>query len=162
MTWHAPLVDQVARALDEQLARLSRGDLARDSLERFGALILVRDEDEAVGLSNLFAPEHLHVSTAEPGSPAPRLTNAGAIFLGHLTPVAVGDYAAGPSHVLPTGGTAVGFGTLGQRFPQAIEPDLGDPRGAERAGPRRPPAGRRRGPERPSLERRYTPFRACQ
>ena len=106
LTWHAPLVDQVSRALDDQLARLSRGDLARDSLERFGALILVRDEDEAVRLSNLFAPEHLHVSTAEPDRLLPALTNAGAIFLGHLTPVAVGDYAAGPSHVLPTGGTA--------------------------------------------------------
>jgi histidinol dehydrogenase len=106
LTWHAPLVDQVARVLEEQLARLSRGDLARDSLERFGALILVRDEDEAVRLSNLFAPEHLHVSTADPERLLPALSNAGAIFLGHHTPVAVGDYAAGPSHVLPTGGTA--------------------------------------------------------
>jgi histidinol dehydrogenase len=85
---------------------LSRGDLARESLERFGALILVRDEDEAVNLTNLIAPEHLHVSTADPDRLANRLTNAGAIFLGHYTPVAVGDYAAGPSHVLPTGGTA--------------------------------------------------------
>jgi histidinol dehydrogenase len=69
-------------------------------------LILVRDEDEAVRLSNLIAPEHLHVSTADPDRLAERLTDAGAIFLGHHTPVAVGDYAAGPSHVLPTGGTA--------------------------------------------------------
>lgn len=106
LTWHAPLVEQVGRALEDQLARLGRGDLARDSLERFGALILVRDEAEAVRLSNLFAPEHLHVSTADPERLLPALTNAGAIFLGHLTPVAVGDYAAGPSHVLPTGGTA--------------------------------------------------------
>jgi histidinol dehydrogenase len=106
LTWHAPLVEQVGKALEEELARLGRGDLARDSLERFGALILVRDEDEAVRLSNLFAPEHLHVSTAEPERLLPALTNAGAIFLGHYTPVAVGDYAAGPSHVLPTGGTA--------------------------------------------------------
>jgi histidinol dehydrogenase len=89
-----------------QLARLSRGDLARESLERFGALILARDEDEAVFLTNLIAPEHLHVSTADPDRIAERVTNAGAIFLGHDTPVAVGDYAAGPSHVLPTGGTA--------------------------------------------------------
>ncbi|MEO6811316.1 MAG: histidinol dehydrogenase, partial [Isosphaeraceae bacterium] len=106
ITWEPSLIDQVADVLVEQLANLSRGDLARDSLERFGALILVRDEDEAVELSNAIAPEHLHVSTADPERLAVRLTDAGAIFLGHYTPVAVGDYAAGPSHVLPTGGTA--------------------------------------------------------
>jgi histidinol dehydrogenase len=106
ITWEADLIDRVAEALAQQLAWLSRGDLARESLERFGALILVRDEDEAVHLTNLIAPEHLHVSTADPDRLAERLTNAGAIFLGHYTPVAVGDYAAGPSHVLPTGGTA--------------------------------------------------------
>src|SRR5262249_8791558 len=106
ITWEPDLIDRVAEALAQQLATLSRGDLARDSLERFGALILVRDEDEAVTLSNLIAPEHLHVSTSDPERLAARLVNAGAIFLGHDTPVAVGDYAAGPSHVLPTGGTA--------------------------------------------------------
>ena len=106
ITWEPNLIDRVAEALDEQLARLSRGDLARDSLERFGALILVKDEHEAVDLTNQIAPEHLHVSTSDPDRLAGRLTNAGAIFLGHETPVAVGDYAAGPSHVLPTGGTA--------------------------------------------------------
>jgi histidinol dehydrogenase len=106
ITWEPDLIDRVAEALDEQLSRLSRGDLARDSLERFGALILVRDEDEAIELANQIAPEHLHVSTSDPDRLAARLTNAGAIFLGHETPVAVGDYAAGPSHVLPTGGTA--------------------------------------------------------
>ena len=106
IAWEPDLIERVAEALDEQLARLSRGDLARDSLERFGALILVKDEDEAVTLTNQIAPEHLHVSTSDPDRLAERLTNAGAIFLGHETPVAVGDYAAGPSHVLPTGGTA--------------------------------------------------------
>lgn len=106
LTWEPSLIDRVGRVLEEQLARLGRGDLARDSLERFGALILVRDEAEAVKLSNLFAPEHLHVSTDDPERLLPVLTDAGAIFLGHHAPVAVGDYAAGPSHVLPTGGTA--------------------------------------------------------
>jgi histidinol dehydrogenase len=106
LTWEPALIDRVVGALEIQLSELSRGDLARDSLERFGALIHVRDEEEAARLSNLFAPEHLHVSTAEPKRLLPSLTNAGAIFLGHHTPVAVGDYAAGPSHVLPTGGTA--------------------------------------------------------
>ncbi len=106
ITWEPDLIDRVDAALAEQLDRLSRGDLARESLERFGALILVRDEAEAIALTNLIAPEHLHVSTSDPDRLADRLTNAGAIFLGHETPVAVGDYAAGPSHVLPTGGTA--------------------------------------------------------
>jgi histidinol dehydrogenase len=106
ITWESSLIDRVAEALDDQLGRLARGELARASLERFGALILVKDEDEAVELSNSIAPEHLHVSTSDPSRLAERLTNAGAIFLGHDTPVALGDYAAGPSHVLPTGGTA--------------------------------------------------------
>ena len=105
LTWAPGLIDRVIDALDDQLGHLARGDLARDSLERFGALIQVRDAAEAVTLSNLLAPEHLHVSTADPRSLLPHLTNAGAIFLGHHTPVAAGDYAAGPSHVLPTGGT---------------------------------------------------------
>ncbi len=121
LTWEPRLIDQVAQAVDSQLAGLSRGSLARQSLERFGALVRVRDEDEAVAMSNQIAPEHLHVSTAEPRKLLDRLTNAGAIFLGHYAPVAAGDYAAGPSHVLPTGGTALGFGTLGQRFSQAVE-----------------------------------------
>jgi histidinol dehydrogenase len=106
VTWERGLLDQVATALENQLAQLSRGELARDSLERFGAFVLTRDEDEAVSIANLIAPEHLHVSTDEPKRLLSRLYNAGAIFLGHHTPVAAGDYAAGPSHVLPTGGTA--------------------------------------------------------
>jgi histidinol dehydrogenase len=106
LTWERRLLDQVVLKLDEQLGRLSRGGLARASLERFGALVLTRDSDEAIAIANQIAPEHLHVSTAEPKRLLPRLTNAGAIFLGHFSPVAAGDYAAGPSHVLPTGGTA--------------------------------------------------------
>jgi histidinol dehydrogenase len=106
ITWEPGLIDRVEDALVDQLGRLSRGDLARESLERFGALILARDEDEAIALTNLIAPEHLHVSTSDPDRIADRVDNAGAIFLGHDTPVALGDYSAGPSHVLPTGGTA--------------------------------------------------------
>jgi histidinol dehydrogenase len=106
ITWEPDLIDRVTDALAVQLGHLERGDLAREALEQFGALILARDEDEAVALTNDIAPEHLHVSTTDAHRLAARLTNAGAIFLGHYTPVAVGDYAAGPSHVLPTGGTA--------------------------------------------------------
>jgi histidinol dehydrogenase len=106
VTWHAPLLDAVATAVDRQLARLERGELARESLESFGALVLAADEREAIALVNRLAPEHLHIATRDPEALVERVENAGAIFLGPYTPVAVGDYAAGPSHVLPTGGTA--------------------------------------------------------
>lgn len=106
ITWHAPLVAAVKAELDRQLAQLPRGDLARQSLEEYGALIVARDADEAARLSDLLAPEHLHISTETPEEMLQYVQNAGAIFLGHFTPVALGDYVAGPSHVLPTGGTA--------------------------------------------------------
>lgn len=106
VTWHAPLLDAVESALESQLGKLSRGELARESLEQFGALVLARDEKEAVACVNDLAPEHLHIATENAEELCERIENAGAIFLGPYTPVAVGDYAAGPSHVLPTGGTA--------------------------------------------------------
>ena len=106
ITWHPPLVPQVLAAINRQLAELDRGGLARTSLEQYGACLIARDMDEACQLSDLLVPEHLHISTANPEQPLARLQNAGAIFLGHFTPVALGDYIAGPSHVLPTGGTA--------------------------------------------------------
>lgn len=112
ITWHRPLVDAVEAALDDQLARLSRGELAAASLAEYGAFILTRDDVEAVELTNLMAPEHLHLSVRDPAAMAELIPNAGAIFLGHWAPVAAGDYVAGPSHVLPTGGTARWAGGL--------------------------------------------------
>jgi histidinol dehydrogenase len=106
VTWHAPLLDAVEMALEKQLVQLSRGELARESLEQFGALVLARAPDEAIACVNELAPEHLHIATENAEELGERIDNAGAIFLGHYTPVALGDYAAGPSHVLPTGGTA--------------------------------------------------------
>lgn len=106
ITWHLPLIEAVKVELSRQLANLPRGDLARDSLNDYGALILAKNADQAAELSDLLAPEHLHISTAEPERMLAKIQNAGAIFMGHDTPVAVGDYFAGPSHVLPTGGTA--------------------------------------------------------
>lgn len=106
VTWHPPLLEALPAALERQLADLPRGDLARDSLEQFGALIQVRDPQEAVHLVNQLAPEHLHIATRQPAVLAEKIDCAGAIFLGHYTPVALGDYVAGPSHVLPTGATA--------------------------------------------------------
>ncbi len=106
ITWHEPLIAEVRAALEQQLCALPRGDLARQSLEDYGALILARSETEAAELTDMLAPEHLHISMDEPERMLSRVRNAGAIFLGHYTPVALGDYIAGPSHVLPTGGTA--------------------------------------------------------
>ena len=96
----------MAAALESQLAGLSRADLTRESLEQFGALVLARDAEEAVDIVNQIAPEHLQIAAENAEELCEQIDNAGAIFLGPYTPVAVGDYAAGPSHVLPTGGTA--------------------------------------------------------
>lgn len=106
ITWHEPLLDAVESALRCQLGKLPRGELARAALQRFGALVLARDPVQAIEWTNLLGPEHLHIQTREPAKIADRIDNAGAIFLGAHTPVAIGDYVAGPSHVLPTGGTA--------------------------------------------------------
>ncbi len=97
---------ETAVEIERQLGTLDRGDLAAKSLEDFGALILTEDDTASVGLTNEIAPEHLHIATEDAESRLPDYVNAGAIFLGPYSPVAVGDYVAGPSHVLPTGGTA--------------------------------------------------------
>jgi histidinol dehydrogenase len=104
--WDGDVLDAAVAELDRQLAGLDRGDLARQSLEEFGAVILARDADEACALANEIAPEHLHIATEHAAELAEKIDHAGAIFLGNYTPVALGDYAAGPSHVLPTSGTA--------------------------------------------------------
>jgi histidinol dehydrogenase len=106
VTWYPPLLDAVEAALEQQLRLLDRGELARGCLEQFGALVLTRNAEEAIACVNELAPEHLHIASRDAEKLADRVDHAGAIFLGNYTPVALGDYAAGPSHVLPTGGTA--------------------------------------------------------
>jgi histidinol dehydrogenase len=106
ITWHEPLVEEVTASMERQLSQLPRGDLARESLETFGALVVARDAQEAVACANQIGPEHLHIQARQPEVLAEGISNAGALFLGPYTPVALGDYVAGPSHVLPTGGTA--------------------------------------------------------
>jgi len=106
VTWHNDLPDEVERSLNKQLNHLDRGEQARDCLQEYGAFVVVKDRAEGVKVVNELAPEHLHVQTRDPEAFAEKVDNAGAIFLGPFTPVALGDYAAGPSHVLPTGGTA--------------------------------------------------------
>ena len=106
ITWSATVLNATAAELDRQLRTLPRGKLARQCLEDFGALILCRDADEACELADEIAPEHLHIATDDAERLLKNIRYAGAAFLGNHSPVAIGDYAAGPSHVLPTGGTA--------------------------------------------------------
>lgn len=92
--------------LERHLRRLDRADLTLSSLREFSAVIRVEGLDQAIEWTQMLAPEHLHLQTAQNEAIIPKLTNAGAIFDGEWTPVALGDYVAGPSHVLPTGATA--------------------------------------------------------
>ena len=100
------LRDAVAVELKKQLASLSRREIAIRSLQDQGALITTASFDEALDLANQFAAEHLELAVADPLLALSSIRNAGAIFLGHSTPEALGDYLAGPNHVLPTAGTA--------------------------------------------------------
>ena len=106
VTWSEQALEATARELERQVAGLSRCEETRQSLRDFGCLILVRDEDQACRITDLIAPEHLHIAIDNAERLVPNIRNAGATFLGNYSPVALGDYAAGPSHVLPTGGTA--------------------------------------------------------
>jgi len=102
----------VRAEVESQLTQLSRENIARQSIERFGAIIVARDLDEAIAFSNRIAPEHLELAVDAPFEVLPKIRHAGAIFLGHHTPEAAGDYLAGPNHTLPTGGTARFFSPL--------------------------------------------------
>lgn len=106
ITWSRRVWEATADELARQVAGLSRCELTVQSLQDFGALVLARDADEACALTDSIAPEHLHIATDDAERLLPRIHHAGATFLGPYSPVALGDYAAGPSHVLPTGGTA--------------------------------------------------------
>ena len=115
VTDSAGLAQSVKAAVETQLEALSRVEIARQSLSAFGAIMVVENVEVAIELANHIAPEHLELQVAEPMDVAPRIRNAGAIFLGPYTPEPVGDYMAGPNHVLPTAGTA--------RFSSALSVD---------------------------------------
>lgn len=100
------LAEDVKRRLPDQCDGLSRSDIIEESLGRNGFIFIVKDMGEAIELSNRIGPEHLELAIDDPLKILDRVENAGAVFLGHYTPEAVGDYWAGPSHVLPTGGTS--------------------------------------------------------
>lgn len=108
-----PLADAVKVEIENWLQKLSREEIARKSIEERGAIIVTKDMDEAIELMNEIAPEHLEVVTTSPFDLLPYIKHAGAIFLGHNTPEAIGDYIAGPNHTLPTGGTAKFYSPLG-------------------------------------------------
>ena len=113
ITQSQALADKVKIEIENWLVKLPREKIARKSIEDRGAIIVTKDMDEAIRLMNEIAPEHLEVATKSPFELLPFIKHAGAIFLGHNTPEAIGDYIAGPNHTLPTGGTAKFYSPLG-------------------------------------------------
>ncbi len=107
------LVNRVQDAVTRQLKDLDRAKIARKSLVDRGAIVVTKDLAQSIELANEYAAEHLVLAVEDPDTQMKNVENAGAIFLGHYTPVAVGDYIAGPNHTLPTGGTARFFSPLG-------------------------------------------------
>lgn len=99
-------LNQVSDAITEHLKDLPKADIARTSIENRGALVLVKDRNEAIELINQVAPEHLQLCVDDAAAMSEHIRHAGAIFMGRYTPEAIGDYCAGPNHVLPTSGTA--------------------------------------------------------
>ena len=100
------LADEVAKEVEQQLKGLERQAIAAESLENRGMIVVVTNIDEAIELANLYAPEHLSLMVDKADAYIDRVSNAGCIFIGGRSTVVLGDYVAGPSHVLPTGGTA--------------------------------------------------------
>lgn len=106
LTPSAELAQRVAQEIDRQLQTLERRDIAAQSLERNGCIVVVESLDEALELANKYAPEHLCLLMKDAWSWLGRVRNAGGVFVGEGSPEAMGDYVAGPSHVMPTAGTA--------------------------------------------------------
>jgi len=100
------IADAVLGELEDQLARAPRGDVIRESFSTRGAIVVAPSTDEAIDFANEHAPEHLCLAVADPWRYVARVRNAGGVFVGEGSVEAVGDYTAGPSHIMPTGGTA--------------------------------------------------------
>lgn len=113
LTDDALLVKGVLTALESQTRALPRQDIAREALSRYGAVIQTQTLEEAVAVANRLAPEHLELIVEDPWALLPQVHHAGAVFMGAHTPEALGDYYAGPNHVLPTSGTARFASALG-------------------------------------------------
>jgi histidinol dehydrogenase len=112
VTTSAKLAANVSAQIDARLAGLDRSEAVAKSMQEYGAIFVVHNFEEAAALANAFAPEHLQIVTADNDRVMASVRHAGAIFLGPFSPVPLGDYVAGPSHVLPTGGTARFFSAL--------------------------------------------------
>lgn len=112
VTSSAVMAAAVQQEIETQLQQLSRETIARQSIEDFGAIIIAETLTEAIEFSNRIAPEHLELAVDNPFEILSAIRHAGAIFMGHYTPEAAGDYLAGPNHTLPTGGTARFFSPL--------------------------------------------------
>ena len=113
ITTQPALAERVSEELECQLESLPRREIARSSLDNYGAIVVVDDLDEACEIVNEIAPEHVEVVTSDDDAVAAKIKHAGAIFLGSYSPEAAGDYLAGPNHVLPTGRTARFSSALG-------------------------------------------------
>ena len=112
ITTSATLADKIAAQVEEQITKLPRREIASASIERNGLIVVAKDLNEAAYFANCSAPEHLELLTQEPFALLPKIRNAGAIFMGAYSPEPLGDYLAGPNHVLPTGGTAKFYSVL--------------------------------------------------
>ena len=112
LTDYEPLAEQVKSELNRQMKELSRKEIIEESLENYGAIIVCKDMEQAVDFANELAPEHLEVCCENPMEYIGKLDNAGSVFLGNYSPEPLGDYFAGPNHVLPTSGTARFFSPL--------------------------------------------------
>jgi len=112
VTSSATMAVDVQREVETQLKQLSRKTIARQSIDDYGAIIVAESLNEAIEFSNRIAPEHLELAVDNPFEILLAIRHAGAIFMGHCTPEAAGDYLAGPNHTLPTGGTARFFSPL--------------------------------------------------
>jgi histidinol dehydrogenase len=106
ITTSPTLAGAVRNELERQSALLPRASIIRQSLAAHGAIVIVPDRETAIDLANIYAPEHLCLLLTDPWSVVPLMKHAGGIFVGEHSPEALGDYTAGPSHVMPTGGTA--------------------------------------------------------
>ncbi len=115
LTTSKNLAFAVKKEVDAQLELLSRGEVAKSSVRKHGFIVIVRDVKEAVNYANTIAPEHLEILTKAPSKVLDDIQNAGAVFLGEYSPVALGDYSAGINHVLPTGGYAKTYSGLSTR-----------------------------------------------
>ena len=109
---HPKVLEAVQREIARQVGALARGAALSEVLEQNAFFVLAKDEEQAIAIANAFAPEHLSLVTRQSENLAAAISNAGAIFIGNFSPVVAGDFLAGPSHELPTGGAAKSFGGL--------------------------------------------------